>query len=163
MTFLKAFIESDDEEPKKTKSKKKEDSDFEMDVSTQDDSIVSEGVSEEEMKTESEEEASPKKPKKKSKPVAKSVSTKSNGNTTIAGFASFVADDDDEDAVVYLHETLNWLKPDKIKDIDGNSPNDDNYDPTTLKVPEQVGFQKKNHCCKTSVYKSGLRLRLLLF
>ena len=63
---------------------------------------------------------------------------KSNANSTIASFASFAADDDDAEAdqIVYEHEKLEWLKPDKIKDKDGNAPDDPEYDPTTLKVPE---------------------------
>ena len=125
---------------KSSKKSKKEDSDFEMDVSTQeDDSIVSEAASEE---METDDGSGEDSPKQKSKPVGKSRPTtkaprKSNANNTIASFASFAADDDDEaDQIVYEHEKLEWLKPDKIKDKDGNAPDDPEYDPTTLKVPE---------------------------
>ncbi|KHJ98645.1 MutS domain V protein [Oesophagostomum dentatum] len=35
----------------------------------------------------------------------------------------------------FTHETLPFLKPDKIRDAQGHRPDDDNYDPTTLYVP----------------------------
>ena len=140
----KAFIESDDDEeetkPKSSKKSKKDDSDFEMDVSThEDDSIVSEAASEEMETDDASAEDSPKpkrKPAGKSRPVSKAP-RKSNANTTIASFASFAADDDeDANQIVYEHEKLEWLQPGKIKDKDGNSPGDPDYDPTTLKVPD---------------------------
>ncbi|KAK6729272.1 hypothetical protein RB195_006365 [Necator americanus] len=35
----------------------------------------------------------------------------------------------------FMHETLPFLKPDKIRDAQGHRPNEDDYDPTTLFVP----------------------------
>ncbi|PIO63050.1 MutS domain I protein, partial [Teladorsagia circumcincta] len=37
----------------------------------------------------------------------------------------------------FLHETLAFLKPEKIRDAQGHRPDDDDYDPTTLFVPAQ--------------------------
>ena len=35
------------------------------------------------------------------------------------------------------HEKQEWLKPNKIKDINGNKPESPDYDPTTLYVPKE--------------------------
>ena len=35
------------------------------------------------------------------------------------------------------HEKQEWLKPGKIKDINGNKPESPDYDPTTLYVPKE--------------------------
>ncbi|KAK6041899.1 MutS domain I protein [Cooperia oncophora] len=35
----------------------------------------------------------------------------------------------------FLHETLEFLKPEKIRDAQGHRPDDDDYDPSTLFVP----------------------------
>lgn len=45
------------------------------------------------------------------------------------------------DQTQYLHETLEFLYPDKIQDKYGRKPSDPEYDPTTLKVPSD--FLKK--------------------
>ncbi|EDS38395.1 DNA mismatch repair protein MSH6 [Culex quinquefasciatus] len=49
-------------------------------------------------------------------------------------------DDDDgpvlEEPTIWLHQKLDFLKPDKIKDIQGNKANSEKYDPRTLFVPE---------------------------
>lgn len=36
-----------------------------------------------------------------------------------------------------MHEKLEWLKPDKIKDASGKRSNHPDYNPRTLFVPEQ--------------------------
>ena len=41
----------------------------------------------------------------------------------------------------YLHETLEFLAPDKLRDANGNRPDSPEYDHTTLKVPSD--FMKK--------------------
>ncbi|GMT28784.1 hypothetical protein PFISCL1PPCAC_20081, partial [Pristionchus fissidentatus] len=47
-------------------------------------------------------------------------------------------DEDDEDAVdAYTHEKLDFLKPYRIRDHSGRRPDDPDYDPTTVKIPEQ--------------------------
>lgn len=42
----------------------------------------------------------------------------------------------DDEPTVWLHLTLDFLKPEKIKDASGRRPSDANYDPRTLFVPE---------------------------
>ncbi|XP_013386030.1 DNA mismatch repair protein Msh6 [Lingula anatina] len=46
-----------------------------------------------------------------------------------------------EDGTVYMHYTLDFLKPEKIKDIEGRRPDHTEYDPRTLYVPDT--FKKK--------------------
>jgi len=46
-----------------------------------------------------------------------------------------------ESQSLYLHETLEFLQPQKIRDANGNRPDSPDYDSTTLKVPAE--FFKK--------------------
>ena len=46
-----------------------------------------------------------------------------------------------ESESLYLHETLDFLHPQKIRDANGNRPGNPDYDNTTLKVPAE--FFKK--------------------
>ncbi|KAK5970999.1 DNA mismatch repair protein Msh6 [Trichostrongylus colubriformis] len=62
----------------------------------------------------------------------------------------------EEESGKFVHETLEFLKPEKIRDAQGHRPDDDDYDPSTLFVPaaflkEQTGahvqwwnFKSKN-------------------
>lgn len=45
------------------------------------------------------------------------------------------SNDIDDLPTVYVHNTLDFLKPENIRDANKRKPTDPNYDPTTLFVP----------------------------
>ncbi|GMR53872.1 hypothetical protein PMAYCL1PPCAC_24067, partial [Pristionchus mayeri] len=45
--------------------------------------------------------------------------------------------DEDEKVEEYTHEKLEFLKPDRIRDVYGRRPDDADYDHTTVKIPDQ--------------------------
>jgi DNA mismatch repair protein MSH6 len=154
-------IQSDDEfddEDKKSKSKSKKSSDDEYkmdeeedeDLIDDDDDFIDDGSDEEEKKT--------KKPKKtiiskkgfnKNQSTASpkgSKATNSPAPKSTVGLDSFAANSNEDsngpvDITKYKHMNYEFLKDDKIKDINGNKKGDLDYDPRTLYVPPE--FKKQ--------------------
>jgi DNA mismatch repair protein MSH6 len=154
--------DSSDVENKKSKSKSKKTSDDEYkmdededveeeddDVIDDDDDFIDDGSYEEEKK--------PKKPKKtiiSKKGLNKSQSTASPKGSKAtnspapkaAALDSFAANSNEDsngpvDITKYKHMNYEFLKDEKIKDINGNKKGDPDYDPRTLYVPPE--FKKQ--------------------
>jgi len=56
---------------------------------------------------------------------------------------------------VFLHETLSFLQPDKIRDAKRRKPVDENYDKTTLFVPDDFILRQTPAMCQWWKLKSG--------
>lgn len=89
-------------------------------------------------------EDSPVKPKKTLKLTSntavkgsvKKAKSKPSLNSTLSNISAFEANDDAEEKTVWDHEKLDWLKESKLTDRKKNLPSSEDYDPTTLYVPE---------------------------
>ena len=158
--FIKVPDEKDEtvNESKLSKSKKTSDDEYKMDededVEEEDDDVIDDDFIDD---GSDEEEKKPKKPKKtiiSKKGLNKSQSTASPKGSKAtnspapkaAALDSFAANSNEDsngpvDITKYKHMNYEFLKDEKIKDINGNKKGDPDYDPRTLYVPPE--FKKQ--------------------